>query len=211
MENTPLKIDKRVFIFPMAVLGTFMPAPAHAHLVNSNVGEFYAGMLHPLTSIEHVLPMVALALLASQVGKQAGRVALLVFPLALIIGIAGGSRFPLVDIFHFANLFALALLGILVLSAMRLSTLVTAVAAVITGVILGWRSGGDWAASGVGFQFVPGVALTGFLVMAVIAAWVPQVTGSRWAVLRSFVGTGPQLGFSLQLLFGFVSCFCLGQ
>jgi hydrogenase/urease accessory protein HupE len=37
-----------------------IPAPAFAHLVNTDVGEFYAGMLHPLTSIEHLLPTVAL-------------------------------------------------------------------------------------------------------------------------------------------------------
>jgi ABC-type nickel/cobalt efflux system permease component RcnA len=42
--------------------------PAFAHLVNTNVGEFYAGMLHPLTSAEHLLPAVALALFAGRCG-----------------------------------------------------------------------------------------------------------------------------------------------
>ena len=34
----------------VAVFGVFLPANAYAHLVNTNVGEFYAGMMHPVTS-----------------------------------------------------------------------------------------------------------------------------------------------------------------
>ena len=57
---------------PLVLLG-LIPHPALAHLVNTQVGEFYAGMMHPLTSAEHLLPTLALALLASQMGKQAAR------------------------------------------------------------------------------------------------------------------------------------------
>ena len=60
----------RLLPFSTAVaLSTLLPARASAHLVNTDVGEFYAGMLHPLTSAEHQLPILALALLASQCGK----------------------------------------------------------------------------------------------------------------------------------------------
>lgn len=49
------------------------PRLAFAHLVNSSVGEFYSGMLHPVTSPEHLLLLAALALLASQCGKNGAR------------------------------------------------------------------------------------------------------------------------------------------
>jgi nickel/cobalt exporter len=56
-------------LFSTAVaVGALWPALASAHLVNTDVGEFYAGMMHPLTSAEHLLPTLALALLASQCG-----------------------------------------------------------------------------------------------------------------------------------------------
>jgi len=63
-----------------------IPSPAFAHLVNTNVGEFYAGMLHPLTSVEHLFPAVALALLAGRCGIPVARWTVAVFPLALIAG-----------------------------------------------------------------------------------------------------------------------------
>jgi hypothetical protein len=112
--------------------------------------------------MEHVLPMVALALLASQIGKQAARMTIFLFPMTLCIGILAGNRVPLVDIFHFANLAVLAILGGLIVFAPRMTSIVPAIAAIAIGVILGWRSGGDWAVSGVGLQFVPGAALCGF-------------------------------------------------
>jgi hydrogenase/urease accessory protein HupE len=48
--------------FKLGLAFTFgvIPTPAFAHLVNTKVGEFYAGMLHPLTSVEHLFPSLAL-------------------------------------------------------------------------------------------------------------------------------------------------------
>ena len=79
-------------------------------------------------------------------------------------------------------------LGILLMAAHRLTPIVAAGAAVVTGVILGWRSGGDWAASSVGIQFVPGAALAGFIVVTVIAAWVPRARSRAWEITRSLAG-----------------------
>jgi nickel/cobalt exporter len=185
-----MKRITRMSYFLIAAFGMLTPSTAWAHLVNSNVGKFYAGMLHPLTSAEHTLPMLALALLASQCDKKAGRLTILLFPLALFLGILAGSRFPLAGFFHFANLATLAILGGLLISASWLTPMIPASGAIVIGLILGWRSGGDWAASGVGFQFVPGVALTGFIIMAVIAAWIPPASNRIWGILRSLTGSG---------------------
>ena len=103
----------------MGVLLTLIPSDAWAHLVNTRVREFYAGMLHPLTSLEHLLPAVALALLVSQCGKQAIRWTLLLFPVSLILGMFAGASFSTVDCFHFANLAALVILGGMLIVAGR--------------------------------------------------------------------------------------------
>jgi hydrogenase/urease accessory protein HupE len=92
-------------------LGTLLPSRAAAHLVNTDVGEFYAGMMHPLTSAEHLLPILALALLASQCGKPAARATLLAFPMALLVGTLAGSRLPPFASFHLAKLVVLVGLG----------------------------------------------------------------------------------------------------
>ena len=157
-------------------------------MVNANVKEFYAGMLHPVTSAEHVLPMIALALLASQCGPAAVRMVILSFPPSLAFGIVAGSSFPFPGLFHAANLAALMTLGILLMAVHRLTPIVAAGTAVVTGLILGWRSGGDWAASSVGIQFVPGAALAGFIVVTVIAAWVPRARSRAWEITRSLAG-----------------------
>ena len=64
-----------------------------------------------------------------------------------------------------------------------------AIAAVI-GLILGYRSGNDMAASQVAAQFIPGVALTGFILVALVAAWVPVAESPLGRALRTLAGVG---------------------
>ncbi len=65
---------------------TFGADAAWAHVASAQAGAFYAGLLHPLTAPEHVLPMLALGLLAGQRGLHEGQGVLLAFILALTIG-----------------------------------------------------------------------------------------------------------------------------
>ena len=182
----------RLLPFPTAVaLGTLLPARASAHLVNTDVGEFYAGMMHPLTSAEHLLPILALALLASQCGKPAARATLLAFPMALLVGTLAGSRLPPFAFLHLANLVVLLGLGGLLALGDRLKHIPPAAVgglALLTGVILGYRSGMDMAASKVAAQFIPGVAFTGLIVVALIAAWVPMASSRFNRMLRTLAG-----------------------
>ena len=168
---------------------TFLgPAPASAHLVNTNVGEFYAGMMHPLTGADHFLLALALALIASQCGKRAARVALLVFPLALLAGAAAGSRLPALSFLLPATQVLLVALGGLLALSDRLGPTAVGVTALATGSILGYRSGMDMAASGVAAQFIPGVALTGLILVALVAAWVPVADSPAGRTLRGLAG-----------------------
>ena len=112
--NNYLKANiARMFLFVAFCVIFFCPENAFAHLVNQDVGEFYAGMLHPLTSAEHLLPAIALALLAGWYGVQAARWTVVVFPLALIIGTWTGNGFAYPIYSHLANLIAIIILGVL--------------------------------------------------------------------------------------------------
>jgi nickel/cobalt exporter len=184
----------RLWPFCTAVaLGVFLPTPASAHLVNTDVGEFYAGMMHPLTSAEHLLPILALALLAIQCGKPAARTTLFAFPLALLAGTIAGSRLPPFAFFHFANLIVLVGLGGLLTLGDRLNRInpvALGALALLTGSILGYRSGIDMAASKVAAQFMPGVALTGFIVVALVVSWTPVAFSRSARRLRTLAGAG---------------------
>ena len=175
-----------------AVFGVFLPANAYAHLVNTNVGEFYAGMMHPVTSSEHLLPILALALIAGQYGKHAARWTLFAFPAALLAGTFAGSLLPPYGFFQVMNLILLLGLGGLLAFRQRMTGMgpaAMAVLAVTTGLILGYRSGTDMAAAEVSIQFIPGVALTGFILVALVAAWVPVVSSRTGETLVKAAGT----------------------
>jgi urease accessory protein len=65
------------------------PAPALAH-GSLAVGDFYTGMLHPLLHLETLLPLLALALWAGQLGgAQAWRLPLAFSAAALLGAVAG--------------------------------------------------------------------------------------------------------------------------
>ena len=55
-----------------AALLAFLPAPAHAHAPIAGAGEFYAGLLHPLTDPQAIPSLLALGLLAGRAGKERG-------------------------------------------------------------------------------------------------------------------------------------------
>ncbi len=183
-----------------------IPGRAQAHLVNTDVGEFYAGMLHPLTSAEHMLPMLALALLAGQCNLRAGRWTTLLFPLALVAGIMIGKNFiSMGTTVHLLNLAALVVLGVMLIFAHRITFLAVTATAWAVGLILGYRSGIDMTNAGVKMQFIPGVALTGFIVMALVTAWVPKADKGLWQTLRQIAGVAFAAGgmiFLSLLLFG---------
>ena len=177
-------------VVPLAML---WPSRALAHLVNTNVGEFYAGMLHPLTSAEHLLPTLALALLAVQCGKRAARTTLLAFPIALLVGTVAGSRLPPAVFWHVANLVALVALGGMLALGEGLHHVRPAalgVIALLTGLILGYRSGIDMAAAQVAAQFILGVACTGLIILALVAAWVPTSPSRAGKTVRTLAGVG---------------------
>ncbi|MGA8573461.1 MAG: HupE/UreJ family protein [Desulfobaccales bacterium] len=191
-----------------AGLAALLPTEALAHPVNTQMEVFYAGMMHPLTSIEHLLPILALALLASQCGRRAKIAILAVFPLALLGSTLAGSLLPPFGFLHLANLVVSVGLGGLIALDHRLDRLSPAaagVAALLAGLILGYLCGIDMAASKVAHRFILGVALTGLLAVALIAIWVPAASSRSGRTLLKLAGmcfTVAGLVLLVQLLGG---------
>src|SRR5262245_48560545 len=103
---------------PAAAL-LFVPSVAQAHLVNTRLGDFYGGVLHPLTAFEEVLPWLALAVLAAFQGADRARWLVVVFPISLL---AGGalSQLPNPSFVPAITVALIAITGLAVAAAVKL-------------------------------------------------------------------------------------------
>jgi len=128
-----------------AVLGlAFGADTACAHVASAQAGAFYAGMLHPLTALEHVLPMLALGLLAGQRGLNEGQGVLLAFVVALAAsaGLAAPGAAPAwIGWIPPLNVGSLVVIGGLVAAAWRLPTALLYALALLFGATHGYANG----------------------------------------------------------------------
>jgi urease accessory protein len=192
-----------------ALVLVLAPFEAQAHLANLRFGDFYGGLLHPLTTPAQALALIALALLLGQQGPSRARWALPMLPPALVVGALApwllatthpGCKLVWID--------ALALMipALLVVLAVRLPILVPALVAVFIGLVIGRANGMELAllprdeplvatgiaspmppieASSVGLDadawlFIAGTTTAGLVSVALIAAAVVDLDG-RWS------------------------------
>jgi urease accessory protein len=149
------------------VLLASFAASAQAHSTVKGVGDLYAGLLHVLTGLEHVLPFVALSLLAGQRGLKAqAEAVLLVFPVALMAGAAAALWLPPVPGLMFFNMASAILLGGLVASAWPLPATVFYGLVVVFGISHGFANGEAISGSIKAYLFILGIGLAGLAVLA---------------------------------------------
>ena len=140
---------------------------AEAHSTVKGVGDLYAGMLHVLTGLEHVLPFVALSLLAGQRGMKAqAEAVLLVFPLALMVGAAAALWISPLPGLMFFNMASAILLGGLVASAWPLPRALFYSLVVVFGLSHGFANGEAISGSIKAYLFILGIGLAGLAVIA---------------------------------------------
>jgi urease accessory protein len=140
---------------------------ADAHSVVKGVGDLYAGLLHVLTSLEHVLPFIALSLLAGQRGMKAPvETVLIVFPVALMLGAAFALWVPPVRGLAFFNIASAIVLGGLVAAAWPLPRMVFYGLCVIFGISHGFANGEAIIEGTKAYLFILGVGLAGLAVLA---------------------------------------------
>jgi len=124
------------------VLGLALGADAaYAHAASPQAGAFYAGLIHPLTAPEHVLPMVALGLLAGQHGLNKGQGVLLAFTIALAAGAGLAPNGSALSWIPPLNIGSLVLIGGLVAAAWRLPTGLLYALALLFGATHGYANG----------------------------------------------------------------------
>lgn len=162
MRKTAARQVLYAAIATVAVL--LSPAAACAHPMQG-VGDFYAGMLHPLTAIEFLLPMIALSLLAGQQARTSAMTMLATFPVSLAMGAVIAIPLHLPSIVTWIDLGLMAGLGLLVAAALPLPPGVAAALSVLLGLTIGLANGAELAGQVSPSRFVPGLALAGLMLV----------------------------------------------
>lgn len=129
------------------LLLALLPNAALAH-TGHEVGSFATGFGHPFSGADHMLAMVALGLLAAQVGGRAFWALPLAFVGAMLLGGAmgaSGAPFPAVEPTILASGI---ILGALVAMAVRLPLAVMLIGTAVFGAAHGWAHGAEGPASG---------------------------------------------------------------
>jgi len=147
----------------LAVL--LLPLTAAAHPIKG-VGDFYAGMLHPLTALDFLLPWIALALFAGQQGRKGALLVLSIFPAAILLGASLALTIPQPGWLLIANVAVIPLLGLAVALASAYPISLVAMLAVVVGLIQGMANGAEITAATSPRQFIPGLATVAALVIS---------------------------------------------
>jgi urease accessory protein len=162
------KVTARAGVFLCLLMATSV---AHAHSPIKGIGGFYAGFLHPVTGLEHVLPFAALGILAGQQGDRVAP-ALFLFAVMVMLGALGALWIPALPYIGLLNILSGVLLGALVAAARRLPIVVLYVIAIVFGLTHGFANGTALNGAFKPYLFIPGLGLAGL----VVPAWMMIVT-----------------------------------
>lgn len=156
---------------------------AHAHAVINGIGGFYAGFLHPVTGLEHVLPFMALGILAGQQGDRVAP-ALLLFALMVMLGAVGALLIPALPYIGLLNILSGVLLGALVAAYWRLPVVFLYVIAIAFGLSHGFANGAALNESLNPYLFIPGLGLAGLVVPAWLMIMVDYILRQKYNWMR---------------------------
>ncbi|HSN72508.1 MAG TPA: HupE/UreJ family protein [Steroidobacteraceae bacterium] len=160
-----------------------LPGVAHAHLVSTRFGDFYAGLLHPLTALENLLPWIALGLLAGMHEPRTSRWLLVLFPAGLAIGVWLGGEAPEWAALSTASYVAFIVLGLVVASGLRLpDTLLWSLGA-LCGLLYGYDNGLAMVRTTNALLFCAGVTTAGYVTLALLAAGSSLVRERKWGTI----------------------------
>jgi hydrogenase/urease accessory protein HupE len=148
------------------------PATAQAHLVSTGVGPVYDGIAHLFVSIEDLLPVLAIGLLAGLNGAPAGRWLLFSLPLSWLAGGIAGVVLPATLPAFSPAMLSMLVLGILTATDFRLQPSTVGALAAGLGLVHGWQNGAALQAAGLGTTGLVGTAAAVFGVVTLVAASV---------------------------------------
>jgi urease accessory protein len=148
---------------------------AHAHIIASRLGDFYAGALHPFTDLQDLIPWAALGMLAGSLGAAKGRWLVVVFPLGLLSGLVMGQAFGFVSAGSVTDAGMIVVLGLLLAASVRIPAAPLCALALGLALIRGAANAGGVGPETNFVLFAAGLTVAGYaaitLTMAVTLAF----------------------------------------
>ena len=155
---------KRGFHYPVVCLAALaLPCSAFAHPMRG-VGDFYSGMLHPVVSIEMILPLIALGLFAGQQRRKTAIGVLAAFPTAILVGTFLSFMRPVPSSIAAVTLAITAAMGGLIALSKPLPSAIPIAMALLIGLAIGWSNASEITPQMSPARFVAGLAVAGLLV-----------------------------------------------
>jgi len=158
-----------------------LPQLAYAHLVETRFGEFYSGLLHPLTTLIHVVAWLALGFLAGFQTLKEARKILVLFPLAVVLGAifanffdarVGSAQANL----DYVNLASIVILGTGVIWAKNLPSYVVLGIAVFFGLTHGMANANANLSANGQILYLAGIMVAAYLLVCLASAGVVLLT-----------------------------------
>jgi hydrogenase/urease accessory protein HupE len=143
-----------------------------AHLVTSGLGPFYDGALHLAVSPDDLLGLLAVTMLAGLSGAKAGRLTVIVLPLAWFVAGLVGLNLPVAIDMPWLSILSFLIVGVLVAIDPKLHHKAVASLAGLFGVIHGLLNGSALAALGAGVLALTGITVSVLITALLISALV---------------------------------------
>jgi len=143
---------------------------ADAHIVSARLGDFYAGALHPLLTLQDMLLWAALGLLAGSLGAISGRWLVVVFPLGLCAGLALAIGLDLAPVSPLIDAAMILVLGLLLAAALRIPVPMLCGIAFVLGIMRGAANGGELVPQTDRLLYAAGLASAGYVIITLVMA-----------------------------------------
>ena len=141
-----------------------LPAVALAHPGHGPVspaqGGLLAGLLHPLSGLDHVLAILAVGMWAAQIGGRAIWIVPSAFVATLLFGAALGAQYVALPLVESGIAASVLVLGLALATAVRVPSAVAAVVAGLFALLHGHSHGAELAAGLSGMSYGVGFSLT---------------------------------------------------
>jgi urease accessory protein len=147
-----------------------------AHAPISGFGDFYAGMLHPVTAMEHLIPLIVLSLLAGQQGKSISRTAIILVPLLMVIGGLAAQVSDQLSSIIWINRASFIVIGGLVAWAIRLHASVAIFTISVFSFTHGYENMAGISNQVVFLVFTAGMMMCGLLLISIFSAVTTRLT-----------------------------------
>ncbi|MEN8751194.1 MAG: HupE/UreJ family protein [Desulfobacterales bacterium] len=151
------------------------PLTADAHLVSTGLGPIYDGISHVLLSMDDLLPILAMALLAGLNGPVAGRRTLFALSVSWLAGGLFGYWSGLNFLPGAIVCVSFLVLGGLTAADRRLSPNLVMALAVCLGVSHGWLNGVAISQAKLDILGLAGITATIFVLVALVSAGVVSI------------------------------------